>query len=129
MSLISSFAGAKQSFRRRFAAVGMATLATLFAANATQAAQFTADECKHIAGIAGQVVTSLGKDTLSNDFRQSFRNFLDASVTCTGPTKIATPTGRDINAYNVIAGMLAAGKYRIDLNARGLQSVATLAMR
>lgn len=129
MSLISSFAGAKQSFRRRFAAVGMAAFATLFAANATQAASFTPHECKYIAAIAGQVVTSLGKDTLSNDFRQSFRNFLDASLTCRGPTRIATPTGRDINAYNVIAALLAAGEYRIDLNARGLQSVATLAMR
>lgn len=129
MSLISRFDGAKQSFRRRFAAVGMAALATLFAANATQAASFTPHECKVIASVAGRVVRELGKDTLSLEFRQSFVNFLDAKVTCTGPTNIATPTVNDVAAFNVIGGILLHAETPISLNARGLRSVATLAMR
>ncbi len=129
MSLISSFAGAKQSFRRKVAAAGMAVLATLFVANATQAASFTPHECKVIAGVAGKVVRELGKDTLSLEFRQSFRNFLDANVTCTGPTNIATPKGPDIDAFNVIGGILLHGETPISLSARGVRAVATLAMR
>jgi len=129
MSLLSSFAGAKRSVRRTFAAAGMAALATLFAANATQAAQFTPHECKVIAGVAGTVVRTLGADQLSHAFRQSFVNFLDPNVTCTGPTSIATPTGMDIDVWTVIRGTLASGTRPIDLQARGVRAVQTLSMR
>lgn len=129
MSLLSSFAGAKRSVRRTFAAAGMAALATLFAANATQAAQFTPHECKVIAGVAGTVVRTLGADQLSLAFRQSFRDFLGSPLTCTGPTNIATPTGMDIDVWTVIRARLASGTQPIDLQARGLRAVQTLSMR
>lgn len=128
MSPTANFSKAKGAFRRRAAALGIATIATLFAANA-QAANFTPHECKVIAGVAGKVVRELGKDTLSLQFRQSFVNFLDAKVTCTGPTNIATPKGPDIDAFNVMRGILASGEKPIDLYARGVRAVATLAMR
>jgi hypothetical protein len=129
MSLTANFSKAKGAFRRRAAALGIAAIATLFAANATQAANFTPHECKVIAGVAGKVVRELGKDTLSLQFRQSFRNFIDANATCTGPTNIATPKGPDIDAFNVMRGILASGEKPIDLYARGVRAVATLAMR
>ncbi len=129
MSLISSFAGAKQSFRRKVAAAGMAVLATLFAANATQAAQFTPEECRVVAGIGGQVVRALGKETLSADFRQSFVNFLGPNIACDGPTNIVTRTGPDIDAFNTIRIMLLQTNRPISLQDRGIRSVASLAMR
>lgn len=125
MSLQTAFTHGKTALRR--GAFGAAMAASLFAANAAQASNFSPDECNAIYAVSREVVTTLGKDTLSVDFRQSLVNFLGRK-TCDGPTDIVTPTGADVAAFNTIRTLLAAGSSPIDLQARGLRSVASLAM-
>lgn len=45
------------------------------------------------------------------------------TLTCDGPSNIRTPTGPDIDAFNTIRSVLAAGDAPIDLTGRGLRSV------
>ncbi len=123
MSLMSSFAGAKKSFRRKVAAVGMATLATLFAANATQAASFTPQECAIVYETAKMTIEkTVGSQGLSADFKQSFRAFLGPKMACDGPPTITTRSGPDIDVFSVTASLLAHN-HRIDLNAKGVRAV------
>ncbi len=123
MSLISSFAGAKQSFRRKVAAVGMAALATLFAANATQAASFTPQECAIVYETTKMTIEkTVGRQGVSADFMQSFRAFLGPRMACDGPANIVTRPGPDIDVYNVAAALLA-NNHRIDLNAKGVRAI------
>lgn len=127
MSPVSAFSSGKQALRRGAAAIVAAGV--LFGANAAQAGSFTELECKTVSGVAREVVKAVGKDTLSMDFRRSLLSFIapdGKQSTCTGPLKIATPTGADIDAFNTIRGLLLAGPKPISLQERGLQSVASL---
>lgn len=122
MSLITSFAGAKQSFRRKVAAAGMAVLATVFAANAAQAARFTPQECAIVYETTRMVIESGGRETMSPDFMKSFRAFLGPNMTCDGPPNIVTRPGQDLAVFNTTAAFLAHN-HRIDLNAKGVRAV------
>lgn len=127
MAAFTGFSGTS-AFRR--SAIALAAAATLFAANA-QAATFSEQECKVVAGISAKTVRAVGPETLSQDFRRSLMSFAAPDgqrATCSGPTNIATPTVNDVAAFNVIRGILASGSNPIDLQARGLRSVASLAL-
>lgn len=117
MSLQTAFTNGKAALRR--GAFGAAVAASLCAANAAQASSFTPEECNTIYGVSREVVSTLGKDTLSVDFRQSLVNFLGRK-TCDGPTNIVTPAAADVSAWLTIRGILASGSNPIDLHARGL---------
>lgn len=97
--------------------VGLAPQADAAAPPLTQA------ECRIVSAIAVEVIKAVGRDTLSVEFRQSFRNWLGADLTCDGPREIATPTTNDIAAYNTIRTVLASGEDPIDLQAIGLKAV------
>lgn len=82
---------------------------------------FTRDECAGIAVTVVQVVrvASERKAGVSNDFRQSMRNWLGPNVTCDGPRDIVIKTGEDADAFNTIRATLGAASRPIDLVARG----------
>jgi hypothetical protein len=86
-------------------------------------ASLTTDECKVVAAVAGKVVKAIGRDTLSLEFRQSFRNWLGAELTCDGPTDILTPTVNDVAAFNTIRTVLVAGDHPLSLQDAGLRAV------
>lgn len=86
-------------------------------------APFTPEQCKVIAAVAVDVLKALGPETLSGEFKQSFRNFLGPSLTCDGPRDILTPTGPDIDAFNTIRSLLLRGD--ISLREAGLRAVAS----
>lgn len=122
MSVAAAFSNGKQALRK--GAFALATVATLLAANGAQAADFTREECGLISVTTRQVVQSLGANTLSREFRSSLASFMvpdGRTLTCTGPTQIATPTGPDIDAYNTITGLLP-----FDVSRRGVRAVAEL---
>ncbi len=108
------------------------TVAAAITAPGAQAGSFTEDQCKIIAGTGGRVMQALGAETLSREFRESYRLFLapdGRTLTCTGPMDIYTPTGADIDAFNTIRGMLlSGGDWRISLQEAGLRSVGPEAM-
>jgi hypothetical protein len=129
MSIATSFSSGKQALRR--GAFALAAVASLAAATPGQAASFTEHECKVISGVARQVVTALGPNSLSVDFRRSLLGFIAPDgkrSTCTGPTQIRTPTDPDIAAFNTIRGILLQGPSPISLQERGLVSVASLTL-
>jgi hypothetical protein len=122
MSIAAAFSNGKQALRR--GAFALATVAAMLGASGAQAANFTDHECSQISVAAGQVVQALGPKTLSEDFRRSFLLFMapdGKTLTCTGPTQIATPTGKDIDAYNTIRLLLP-----FSLQERGVRAVAEL---
>jgi hypothetical protein len=101
----------------------LAALASIATTSQANAGDFTKEECAGVMAVALEVVKAAGKDTLSVEFRQSFRNWLGPNVTCDGPKDILTPTDRDIAAYNTIrTGLLLASK-PISLEKAGLRSV------
>lgn len=124
MSIAAAFSNGKQALRR--GAFALATVAAMAGATTgAQAADFTKEECSLISVTAGRVVQSLGANTLSTDFRRSFLLFMapdGKTLTCNGPTQIATPTKEDIAAYNTITSFLP-----FDISQRGVRAVASLA--
>lgn len=128
MSMVQAFSSGKQALRR--GAFVLATTATLFGANAAQAASFTEQECKIIGTVAIDVVKSVNaSNPVSQEFWTSFMRFLAPDgkrATCDGPTQIRTPTGPDVDAFNTIRTFLLAGPNPISLQKRGLVSVASL---
>jgi hypothetical protein len=99
-------------------AAGIVSVATGSAA----AAPFTPEQCRIISAVAVDVLKAIGPDTVSPEFKQSFRDFLGPRLTCDGPKQIRTPTVADIAAFNTIRSQLLAGD--ISLQAAGLRSVA-----
>jgi hypothetical protein len=65
----------------------------------------------------------LDPETVSAEFKQSFRDFLGPNLSCDGPRDIHTPTGPDIDAFNTIRSQLLAGK--ISLRDAGLRAVTS----
>lgn len=104
-------------------AAGLSGLVGLASHAGATAPSLTRAECRVVSAIAVKVIKAVGRDTLSLEFRQSFRNWLGADLTCDGPREIATPTGADIDAYNTIRTVLASGPDPIDLQAIGLKAV------
>jgi len=93
-----------------------------------QAAEFTPQQCEAIAGVTAKVVSVLGANTLSKEFRRSLAAFIvpdGKRATCTGPTDIVTPKGADIDAFNTIRSFLLEEKTPISLQKAGLRSVAS----
>lgn len=127
---ISSLAKSRAMVAAGWMAAGAALLGTA-APTPAQAAAFTEQECKVIAGVTSEVVRAVGKDKLSREFRLSMARFIGPDgkrATCDGPTNIATPTVDDSAAYNTIRGILLEGPNPISLQERGLVSVASLAL-
>lgn len=123
MSIAAAFSNGKQALRR--GAFALATVAAMVGATTgAQAGQFTREECGLILETSRTVMRSLGADTLSTDFRRSLLTFISPdgkTLSCTGPAQIVTPTGRDIDAFNTIGGLLP-----FDIQARGVRQVAQL---
>lgn len=85
----------------------------------------TKEECRAVAAVAGVIVKSVGANNLSVDFRQSFRNWLGADITCDGPKDIIIKTAADSDAFVTIRGALGAASRPIDIMTRGgLRAVA-----
>lgn len=87
------------------------------------AGEFTQKECKGIGGIAVAVVQRVGKDNLSMEFRQSFRNWLGADMRCDGPKEIAIVTENDSATYRTIRSELLQLPKPISLQKTGLTPV------
>ena len=98
--------------------------AGMLVAHGAQAADFTPQECKVIAGIAGDVVKTLGPETLTARFRGTLLGFIaperGKGVSCDGPA-IEVTTDADVAAWTTMRMMLAAGDNPIDLQARGVK--------
>lgn len=125
---MSSLAKSRAMVAAGWIAAGAALLGTA-APTPAQAAAFTDHECKVVYLTAKDVVSAVGKDKLSAEFRTSLVRFLmpdGKTLTCAGPTNIATPMGPDIDAYNTIRGILLEGPNPISLQNRGLVAVASL---
>ena len=92
------------SFRKASKAATIAGVALFSAGYGTSAiaADFTEAQCRDIAAVAGTVVRTVGKENLSVEFRQSFRDFLGAKLTCDGPKNLSTPTDKDLAALLTI---------------------------
>jgi hypothetical protein len=110
-----------------------ASLNTLLAASVISAstayaspAPFTAEQCKVIAATISQVLSTVGADTLSIEFRTSLRNFVvtEGKLTCGGSRDILTPTTKDIAAFNTIRTILLGGSSPISLEDAGVRSIA-----
>lgn len=130
MSPAAAFSNGKKALRR--GAFALATIAAMAASTGVQAAgSFTEHECKVISLVTRDVVKAVGVDTLSTDFRRSLASFMAPDgnkLTCDGPTRITTPTGPDVDAFNTIRTILLAGPNPISLQNRGLVSVASLTL-
>ena len=115
------------SYRR--AALGLAAGAALLASPMAHAGDFSAEQCKLIATVSGEVVKTVGVQKLSEDFRKSIANFIMPEVngkrtmTCEGPKNIFTPTGNDVDAFNTIREILLSPPRQISLQKAGLRSV------
>lgn len=106
------------------AIAGAVPAALPFQAAGQQVAAFTQSECKGISSVVLQVVRTLGADSLSNDFKGSFRAWMGPNITCDGPTDIVVRTGRDSDALNTIYTLLESSSSRINLQTRaGLRAV------
>jgi hypothetical protein len=82
---------------------------------------FTPTECQLISHTAVYVIRDLGnKDRLSPEFKQSFRNFLGANLTCDGSREIAWRSQEDAATFNTIAGQLMRKATQIDLRRAGV---------
>ena len=117
MSIATAFSNSKQALRR--GAFALATAATLFGANAAQAANFTADECKTIFATSLHVVNELGKETLSNEFRTSLVRFMipdGKNLACDVNSPIEMQTTKDNTAMATIDSLLP-----FDIRARGVR--------
>ena len=105
----------------RQAALGIAAAAAMV--TSASAADFTQAQCKGITGTAMEVVRTVGKDTLSQEFRQSFRNWLGADLHCDGPKDIIIVTHNDSIAYRAIRSALLTGTKPLSLEKAGLRVV------
>lgn len=113
--LTSRIAGAAM-----FAAAATGLVAPI-AANA--APPISQTECDIIAKTSSRVLRAVGPETVSTEFKQSFRSFLGKNLTCDGPTDIRTPTKQDVALFNNIRTELLA--FDISLEKAGLRSVAS----
>lgn len=105
----------------RKAALGIAAAAAMTTGAA--AADFTQKQCAGIAETAIEVLRAVGKDTLSQEFRQSFRGWLGADLRCDGPKDIIIVTHNDSATYATIREALLRGSKPISLQKAGLRVV------
>ena len=80
-------------------------------------------ECAIIAAVAVKTLRAIGAETLSPEFKQSFRDWLGPDLRCDGPRDIATPTVDDVAIFNTIAGVLLQGDDPISLRKFGVRAV------
>jgi hypothetical protein len=117
---MSKSVSSKTALGHAFGTVIVAGIVSTTAGPAT-AAPFTPEQCKIISAVAVDVLKAIGPDTVSAEFKQSFRDFLGSGLTCNGPKEIETPTANDIGAFNTIRSVLLnAG---ISLQEGGLRAV------
>lgn len=87
--------------------------------------QLSAAECNVFAGISMDVMKSIGRANLSDEF---VRGMIDFAVNrkCTGPYSIPA-RGQDINAFGTIDGILGSNKIMLDrIGVRAVKPVAAL---
>jgi hypothetical protein len=88
--------------------------------------QLSAADCRVFAGIATDVMKSIGREKLSDEF---VRGMIDFAVNkkCTGPYSIPARHGRDSDAFGTIDGILGSNKIMLDkIGVRAAKPVATL---
>ena len=88
--------------------------------------QLTAADCRVFAGISMDVMKSLGRTNLSDEF---VRGMIDFAVNkkCVGPYSVPTPRGHDVAAYNSISGILATNGISLErIGVRQIKPVAAL---
>ncbi len=87
--------------------------------------QLSERDCKVFAGISMDVMKSIGRANLSDEF---VRGMIDFAVNkkCTGPYSIPA-RGQDINAFGTIDGILGSNKIMLDrIGVRAVKPVAAL---
>ena len=87
--------------------------------------QLSAAECNVFAGISMDVMKSIGRANLSDEF---VRGMIDFAVNrkCTGPYSVPA-RGRDIDAFVAIDGILGSNKIMLDkIGVRSVKPVAAL---
>lgn len=104
-------------------AVGLTGLFGLAVPAEAKVPRLTAEQCRIVSAIAVKVVKAVGPDTLSPEFRQSFRDWLGPEIACDGPKEIRTPTPEDVAAFNTIRGTLLQGPAPISLSQMGVRAV------
>lgn len=105
----------------RKTALGIAAAAAMV--TSASAADFTQDQCKGIRGTAAEVVRTVGKETLSREFRQSFVSWLGADLRCDGPKDIVIVTHNDSATYATIREALLLGSKPLSLEKAGLRVI------
>ena len=116
-------AGFSGSMARKGRALALAASTMAAVTSPALAGGFSQKECQGIGGIAGAVVRHVGKDTLSDEFRQSFRNWLGADMRCDGPKEIALVTDNDAATFRTIRSELLQLPKPISLQKAGLRGV------
>jgi hypothetical protein len=87
--------------------------------------QLSAADCRVFAGIATDVMKTIGRENLSDEF---VRGMIDFAVNkkCTGPYSIPA-RGKDIAAFATIDGILGSNKIMLDkIGVRSVKPVAAL---
>lgn len=87
--------------------------------------QLSEAECKAFAGVTTDVIKTMGRANMSNEF---VRAMIDFAVTrrCVGPYNIPT-RGQDIAAFNSIGGILGVNGISLDkIGVRQVKPVAAL---
>jgi hypothetical protein len=126
ISITALLGAANTSNAQQLALDGQPPAAKLVPPGPGQLHVFTPQECQLIAGTSVYVVRDLGnKDRLSPEFKQSFRNFLGANLTCDGPREIAWRTREDAATFNDIASQLMRKATRISLREAGVNVAPT----
>lgn len=95
----------------------------LFSLSSAQAQQaFTHEQCRAISAAVVDAVRKLeNQDGLSAEFKQSFRNFLGAGLSCTGPREIVWVTDEDQATFKDIRSQLLDSKEKISLDVAGVK--------
>lgn len=117
------------SFFRK-GAIALTTAAAVFAGTSAHAGDFTSDQCRMIAAVAGDVMKAVGASKLSIEFRTSLIDFIMPNVdgngrkmTCDGNKRITTSTADDVAAFLTMREILLAPPSKISLEKAGLRSV------
>ncbi len=116
----------------KIGAAAAAAAVMLTAVNANAVSNLSEDECKAIIVTASSTIKDIGASNLSSEFVDSFRAFIapNGKANCSGSRDIATPLGKDIDAYNIIKGALYNLKtpHSIDLDKSGFRAVPSISV-
>jgi hypothetical protein len=89
---------------------------------AKQGENITNEQCRAISATAVAIVTHhADRAALSPEFKQSFRNFLGANLTCDGPRQLVWRTREDWATFQTISSQLLAPGVNISLERAGVK--------